>query len=174
MIQRPNSAQASFVMGTPPMVPQGYFSATNSQPHDNPEQLKSAIEGTSQCIPPWSWSHEMMFSSKTHFPIRTPGCKPAYDIHALLSLTRYIATRDRNSPATQKCKTPLSIRSCQRKRSVLWLDVSKYLTCHTVAPVVPTCLRANYNLHFCKYLTSLVRMVCVFSDVFRLLKTKIN
>jgi len=36
MIQMPgNSAQTSFAMGTPPMASQGYFSATNSQPHDN-------------------------------------------------------------------------------------------------------------------------------------------
>jgi hypothetical protein len=129
MIQMPDSAQTAFVMGTPPMVSQGYFSATNSQPHDNPEQLKSAIEGTSQCIldlPLWPWPCEMMFCSKSHFPIRTPGFKPAYDIHApdaLLAL-RHIATREKNSYAIQKCKTPLPVYSCQRKQSALWLELT--------------------------------------------------
>jgi hypothetical protein len=61
------SAQTSIVMGTPPILSQGYISATNSRLHplhDNAEQLKSSIKGKSQCLldlPPWSRQHEMMF-----------------------------------------------------------------------------------------------------------------
>jgi hypothetical protein len=68
MIQMPgNPAQTSFVMGTPPIVSQGYLSATNSQPHNN-RQYANAPSRQPQMSSPMQKSRSESSESESPSP----------------------------------------------------------------------------------------------------------